>query len=353
MSRFLDESYRTLTPYTPGEQPKAVDLVKLNTNESPFPPSPKAIEIAKEELKKLNLYPDPECSALKKKIAETVGNGITEENVFIGNGSDEVLYLLFNAYKGAGFTFPDISYGFYPVYARISGAEYKEVPLKDDYSVDVDGLIEQKGNIVLANPNAPTGMTVSTEQIKKMLESNRERVVVIDEAYVDFGGESVVSLVNKYDNLLVVQTFSKSRSLAGGRLGFGVASKDIIKDLELLKYSVNPYNVNRITLALGVGILEDEEYTKKNCREVMANRLFTQSELGKLDFEVLPSKANFLFARHKQLSGEKVYSSLKKKGVLVRYFDKDRLRDFVRISIGSRVQMEKLISEIKLLTEEK
>lgn len=353
MSRFLDERYGRLVPYTPGEQPKIADLIKLNTNESPFPPSPKAIKKAEEELKRLNLYPDPECTALREKYAKVLGCDLTKENIFVGNGSDEVLYFAFNAYRDKGFVFPDITYGFYPVYGDISGAKYKEIPLKEDFSVDVDALIAADGNIVVANPNAPTGMTVEKSEIIRMLERKRDRLVVIDEAYVDFGGDSCVDLVKEYDNLLVVQTFSKSRSLAGARLGFGIANEAIVSDLTLLKYSVNPYNINRATLALGLGVLEDEEYTKNNCATVIENREYTKKELEKTGFTVLDSRSNFLFASHKEKSGKEVYSYLREKGILVRYFDKDRLRDFVRITIGNKTQMEKTIETIKSLTEEK
>ncbi len=352
MSGFLDDRYGSLLPYTPGEQPKTRDLIKLNTNESPFPPSPKAIEEAEKELLRSNLYPDPECTDLRKKFAEVLGEGLTQEEIFGGNGSDEVLYFAFCAYKKRGIAFPDITYGFYPVYAQIAGAKYMEIPLKGDYSVDVDGLIEQKGTIVVANPNAPTGMVLPKSDVVRMLESDPGRVVIVDEAYVDFGGDSCVDLVKKYKNLLVTQTFSKSRSLAGARLGFGIADKEIIRDLNLLKYSFNPYNVNRATLALGKGVLEDEPYTKKNCREVMSVREYTREELLKLGFTVLDSRANFLFAAHKTVAGKEIYERLKEKKILVRYFDKDRLRSFVRITIGSKEQMDKMIAEIKNITEE-
>ncbi len=352
MSRFLDSRYHSLVPYTPGEQPKILNLIKLNTNESPFPPSEKAVRAAEEEIKRMNLYPDPECRALREKYAEVLGEGITAEEIFVGNGSDEVLYLAFNAYKEKGFAFPDITYGFYPVYAEISGGEFSEIPIKSDYSIDLNKLAATKGTVVIANPNAPTGMTVTKEEIIALLNSDRNRIVIVDEAYVDFGGESCVGLIKEYDNLLVTQTFSKSRSLAGARLGFGIANKNIIADLNLLKYSVNPYNINRATLALGLGVLSDEEYTKKNCRAIMENREHTKRELEKLGFFVLPSKSNFLFASHPKCGGERVYSHLRQKGILVRYFDKDRLRGFVRITIGTKVQMNKLINELTMLTEE-
>ncbi|MBO4539753.1 MAG: histidinol-phosphate transaminase, partial [Clostridia bacterium] len=300
----------------------------------------------------LRLYPDPECTELRDKFAEVLGCGLTRDNIFVGNGSDEVLYLAFNAYKKNGFAFPDITYGFYPVYGEITGAEYKEIPLKEDYTVDVDALIAQKGIVVIANPNAPTGIMLDKKEIIRLIESNPDRIIVVDEAYVDFGGDSCVELVKKYKNLLVTQTFSKSRSLAGARLGFGIADKEIIRDLNLLKYSLNPYNINRATLALGIGALSDEEYTAENCKKIISAREYTRAELVKSGFTVLDSRANFLFAAHKEIPGKEIYEKLKSKKILVRYFDKDRLRPFVRITIGSMQQMEKLIEEIKNITEE-
>lgn len=351
MSKFLDKKYRSLVPYVPGEQPKT-DYIKLNTNESPFSPSEKSISAAEKELSRLNLYPDPECLSLRKKYAEVLGRGITEKEIFVGNGSDEVLYLAFNAFGERGFVFPDISYGFYPVYAQISGSAYREIPLKSDYTLDLEKLIRAEENVVIANPNAPTGIAITKANIINLVESKKDRLVVVDEAYVDFGGESCVDLIGKYNNLLVTHTFSKSRSLAGARLGFGVANKEIIDDLNLLKYSVNPYNINRVTLAMGIGVLEDEEYTKENCRKIMDNREFTREQLTEMGFNVLPSQSNFLFASHKEISGKAVYTYLRERGILVRYFDKDRLRDFVRITIGSREQMKKLTAVVKKMTEE-
>ena len=352
MSKFLDQRFRSLVPYTPGEQPKIDNLIKLNTNESPFPPSPKAIKRAEEELKRLQLYPDPECLFLRQKIAERVTEGLGADSVFVGNGSDEVLYLAFMACKDRGFVFPDITYGFYPVYAEINGAKYRQIPLKEDFSVDVEELKKADETIVLANPNAPTGMTVKKEEIVSLVRSRPDRLVIVDEAYVDFGGDSCVDLVKEFDNLLVVQTFSKSRSLAGARLGFGIAEKSIIADLTLLKFSINPYNINRTTLALGVGVLDDPEYTKANCATIIKNREYTREKLTELGFTVLPSSSNFLFASHGRIGGKEVYSYLREKGILIRYFDKDRLKNFVRITIGSFEQMKILTEAVEKMTEE-
>ncbi|MCR4726369.1 MAG: histidinol-phosphate transaminase [Clostridia bacterium] len=351
MSKYLSETYGSLVPYEPGEQPKIQNLIKLNTNESPFPPSPRAVEDGKKELALSQLYPDPECVRLREAIAENLGCGITKDEVFVGNGSDEVLFLAFNAYKDKGFAFPDITYGFYPVYAKIAGAAFREIPLKADFTVDFAALKREKGAVVVANPNAPTGIFAPLSEIVDLIESDRSRIVVVDEAYVDFGGESAVSLVKKYENLLVTRTFSKSRSLAGARLGFGVACPALIRDLNLLKYSVNPYNVNRVTAAMGYGALRDEAYTKRNCAEIERNRERLAKEILPFGYSSLPSKANFLFVKHEKLSGESVYRALREKSILVRYFDKERLRPFVRITIGNEEQTNALIDAMKRVAE--
>lgn len=352
MSRFLSDAYASLVPYEPGEQPKKQTFIKLNTNESPFPPSQKAIEEGEKELRRLFLYPDPECTALREKIAENLGCFIRKEEILAGNGSDEILFLAFNAFKDRGFVFPDITYGFYPVYARVAGASYREIPLLPDFSVDFKRLREAKENVVLANPNAPTGIFAPLTEVEALLSERSDRLVIIDEAYVDFGGESAVSLIGKYDNLLVTRTFSKSRSLAGARLGFAVGNKELIRDLNLLKYSVNPYNVNRVTAAMGWGALADESYTKKNCAAIVKNREKLASEIAEMGYFSLPSKANFLFVRHEKASGESLYRALRNEGILVRYFDKERLRPFVRITIGDEDATAELIAALRRIREE-
>ena len=351
MSKYLSGAYRSLVPYEPGEQPKIDNLIKLNTNESPFPPSPVAIEEGAKELSRLQLYPDPENARLREAIAENLGFGITKEEVFAGNGSDEVLFLAFNAFKDKGFAFPDITYVFYPVYANMAFAPYVEIPLKEDFTVDFSALKAQKGTIFLANPNAPTGIFAPLSEIRALLESDPERVVVVDEAYVDFGGESAVGLVKEYDNLLVTRTFSKSRSLAGARLGFGVGNAALIRDLNLLKYSINPYNVNRVTAAMGYGALKDEAYTKANCAAIQRNRERLAKAIEAFGFSSLPSAANFIFVRHEKLSGEAIYKALREKRILVRYFNKERLRPFVRITIGNEEQTTILIDAMKRVAE--
>ena len=352
MSGFISETYRSLVPYEPGEQPKIVDLIELNTNESPFPPSPAAIAEGEKELRRSELYPDPECVRLREAIAENLGGGITKEEIFVGNGSDEVLFLAFNAYKDNGFAFPDITYGFYPVYAAIAGAAFREIPLKEDFSIDFAALKRAKGTVVVANPNAPTGIFAPLSEIVDLVESDPSRVVVVDEAYVDFGGESAARLIKKYENLLVTRTFSKSRSLAGARLGFGVANAAIVRDLNLLKYSINPYNVNRVTAAMGFGALKDEAYTLANCASIQRNRERLAREIAAFGFSSLPSRANFLFVRHERLSGEEIYRALREKRILVRYFNKERLLPFVRITIGNEEQTQALIDALRRITEE-
>ena len=352
MSRFFSSKYDTLTPYTPGEQPRDQQYIKLNTNESPFPPSPKAIAYGREEAEKLQLYSDPECKTLVQKAAERFG--VLPEEILFTNGSDEILNFAFMAFcdETHPAVFPDITYGFYPVFAKLNNVPYSQVPLQEDFSVRVEDYLGIHKTIFIANPNAPTGLALPLEQIEMIVKTNPDNVVVIDEAYVDFGGESAVSLIHKYDNLLVTQTFSKSRSMAGARLGFGIGCKALIRDLNTVKYSTNPYNVNRMTMAAGVGALEDTEYFENNCRAIMENRQWTTVQLRQLGFAVLDSMANFLFAMHPALDGKALYLRLKEKGILVRHFDSPRLKSYNRITIGSLPQMQALVAAIKEILEE-
>ncbi|MBQ8427197.1 MAG: histidinol-phosphate transaminase [Clostridia bacterium] len=351
MSKFFSQKYKDLTPYVPGEQPKEREYIKLNTNESPFPPSQKAIEMANKESKKLYLYSDPDSKDLTKAVADYYG--VKPEQVIMTNGSDEVLNFAFMAYcdKDNPAVFADITYGFYKVFAEINGVRAKVVPLKEDFSICVDDYINEKGTVFIANPNAPTGIYLSLSEIERLLKSNPDRIVVVDEAYIDFGGTSAVKLVDKYDNLLVTQTFSKSRSMAGARLGFGIASKEIIKDLVNIKYSTNPYNVNRMTAGAGIGSILDDEYFKNNCKAIIENREYAVEELKKLGFTVTNSKANFIFVRHEKIGGKDLYLKLKERGILVRHFDKERIKDYNRITVGSTWQMQTLVKEIKNILE--
>lgn len=352
MSRFFSSKYSTLEAYTPGEQPKDMKYIKLNTNESPFPPAKAVIEAVTNEAKCLQLYSDPECAPLVKKCAELYG--VKPSEVLMTNGSDEILNFAFMAFcdDKRPIVFPEITYGFYPVFAELNNIPYEQIPLKDDFTIDVNDYIAINKNIVIANPNAPTGIALDLCDIEKIVSSNPDNVVIIDEAYVDFGAQSAVSLVHKYSNLIVTQTFSKSRSLAGARLGYGIACEDLINDMNTIKYSTNPYNVNRMTMVAGYSALCDNDYYMDNCKQIIENREYTKKSLQDLGFDVLNSSANFLFAKSDKISGENLYLTLKQNGILVRHFSKEKIKDYNRITIGTREQMEALISTIKkILTE--
>lgn len=353
MSRFFSPKYSSLTPYTPGEQPQERKYLKLNTNESPFPPSPLAQRLARDAAGDCQLYSDPECRALVNTAAESFG--VEKENLLFTNGSDEILNFAFMAFCDSEHpaVFPNITYGFYPVFAELNNIPYEEIPLKDDFSIDINDYIGINKTIFIANPNAPTGIALSKADIEKIVASNPDNVVVVDEAYVDFGAESSVSLTKKYDNVLVCQTFSKSRSLAGARLGFGIGSKALINDLNTIKYSTNPYNINRMTMAAGIGALCDEEYFEKNCLKIAENREQTRRELQKLGFWVTDSKTNFIFAKSDKIGGKELYLSLKEKGVLIRHFETPLLKDYNRITVGSKEQMEGFIKTVWEILEEK
>ena len=352
MSRFFSEKYKALEPYTPGEQPQDMQYVKLNTNESPFPPCEAVVGAAAAAAKTLRLYPDPDCKALVKKLAEIYG--VTPDMVTVNNGSDETLNFAFMAYCDASHpaVFPDITYGFYPVFCQINGIPYEEIPLRADFTVDLGRFKGINKTVFLANPNAPTGIALTRAEIEDLLLSNPNNVVVVDEAYVDFGAESAVPLTLKYDNLLVVQTYSKSRSLAGGRLGYGIGSPALIADLNAIKYSTNPYNINRVTAAAGLASLENDEYSRMNCKVIAENRAYTVNELKKLGFVCTDSKANFIFAKSGQINGKTLYLELKKRGVLIRHFEKARICEYNRITVGSREQMDIFLAKVKEILEE-
>ena len=353
MSRFFSSNFASLTPYTPGEQPKERQFVKLNTNESPFPPAPGVLAAVAEQAGKLQLYSDPEISTLRAKLAATYG--VSPAQVICVNGSDEVLNFAFMAFadEARPLAFPDLTYGFYPVFAQLNRIPYEEIPLKDDFTIDVNNYVNLNKTIVIANPNAPTGRYLPLAEIEQIVASNPNNVVIIDEAYIDFGGESAIALVPKYDNLLVTQTFSKSRSMAGARLGFGIGNEKLIADLNTIRYSTNPYNVNRMTESAGVAALEDAAYFEKNCRTIMENRAWTTEALQNLGFQVLPSLANFVFAKSDKIDGAELYQKLKDRGILVRHFTKERIKDFNRITIGTRTEMEVLIQTIRKILEER
>lgn len=343
MSRFLSEAFADIEPYTPGEQPQNMKYIKLNTNESPYPPSPKAAEaISRGEIDKLRLYSDPEVKELCGAIAEWYG--VQREQIIVGNGSDEILAFAFLAFGGGAkpVRFPAISYGFYPVFAQLFGIPAEPMPLRPDFTIDPADYEGCGRTVVIANPNAPTGIALSTEELERIIKSNPDNLVIIDEAYVDFGGETVVPLIDKYDNLMVVQTFSKSRNMAGARLGFAAASREIIEDMNKMKFSFNPYNVNRLSILAGTAAMRDREYFEACTRAIQTTREEAASRLREMGFAVLPSKTNFLFAKCGAMSGGDYFRKLKERGILVRHWEKPEIADYVRITIGTPEEMEAL-----------
>ncbi len=344
MSRFLNPRFETLEVYTPGEQPQDQVYTKLNTNESPYPAAPEVVAaIDAEQVRNLRLYSDPECKPLIAKLAEVYG--LSPAQVFVSNGSDDILNFAFMAFSGqpGRAAFPDVTYGFYQVFADLHQVTATVIPLQPDFSVRVDDYLNLDQMIVLANPNAQVGRALSRQDMERIIASNPDHVVVVDEAYVDFGAESCVPLIHQYPNLLVVQTFSKSRSMAGARLGFALGSAELIADLNRIKYSTNPYNVNRLTMAAGVAALEAQAYYDANSQKIQATRAWTVRELERLGFTVIPSQANFVLAGHSRVDGETIYRELKRRGILVRHFTAARIANFNRITIGSQEQMELLV----------
>ena len=355
MSRFINSKFSSLEAYTPGEQPTDMKYIKLNTNESPYPPSEGVIQAVNSvEVSKLNLYPDPACGALKDSIAGLYG--VERKNVFVSNGSDDILNFFFMAFCDSDehpVKFPSISYGFYKVYAELYGVKYKCPDLREDFSIDICDYMGNDANVVIANPNAPTGIALSRAEIERIVKANPDRVVLVDEAYVDFGAESAVELTGKYDNLIVVCTYSKSRSMAGARLGFAIACEELIKDLEKIKYSTNPYNINRLTMVAGIAAITDNGYYTDNCRKVAQTREYTQQRLVSMGFSVTPSKSNFIFASHPDVSGEELYLTLKSRGILVRHFSDKRICEYNRITVGTREQMDAFLNAVDNVLKEK
>lgn len=352
MSRFISKRFDTLEEYVPGEQPTDQKYVKLNTNESPYSPSDSVIAAAGQAAHELQLYPDPDCTVLTRALSNLFG--VESQNIVLGNGSDEILNFCFAAYcdSAKGAAFPNFTYGFYSVFAQLYNIHYTEIPLKEDFTVNIEDYFNIGKTVFIANPNAPTGIALPLCNIERILQNNPNDIVVIDEAYVDFGAESAISLVGKYDNLVVVGTFSKSRSLAGARLGFAVASAPLIRDLNKLRYSTNPYNINRVTLAAGLAAVNDNDYYMNNCKKIIETRAHTAEMLKNLNFTVLPSKSNFVFAKYNGiLSGGDIYRALKQKGVLVRHFEKEGIEDYLRITIGSDDQMNILFAKLKEILE--
>lgn len=353
MSKYWSPIVQELVPYTPGEQPKIVNLIKLNTNENPYPPSPKVrAAILAESDDKLRLYPDPEASALKKTIASYFD--IHTNEIFVGNGSDEVLAHVFNALlkHDKPILVPDISYSFYPTYAKLYQVNYEQIPLTEQFEIDIEQYIAKKdqiSGILIPNPNAPTGRVLTLNEIERLVSANPDSIVVVDEAYIDFGGESAVKLIHQYPNLLVVQTLSKSRSLAGMRVGFAMGHPDLIDGLERVKNSFNSYPLDRLAIVGAVAAIEDKAYFNETCAKVIANREMLVAGMEKLGFEVLPSAANFIFAKHPQRDASEISQLLREKGIIVRHFSQKRIQQYLRISIGNEAECQSLLSGVSAI----
>ncbi|QGW79138.1 histidinol-phosphate transaminase [Pseudomonas alkylphenolica] len=347
MSKFWSPFVKDLVPYVPGEQPKLARLVKLNTNENPYGPSPKALEAMRGELNdNLRLYPDPNSDLLKQAVAEYYG--VNGNQVFLGNGSDEVLAHIFHGLfqHGAPLLFPDISYSFYPVYCGLYGIPYEAVALDEQFQIRVEDYARPNGGIIFPNPNAPTGCLLALEAIEQLLKANPETVVVVDEAYIDFGGQTAISLVDRYDNLLVTQTLSKSRSLAGLRVGLAVGHPDLIEALERIKNSFNSYPLDRMAIVGAAAAFADRAYFDETCRKVIDSREELVAELTARGFEVLPSAANFIFARHPQQDAGELAARLREQGVIVRHFKQPRIAQFLRITIGTPEMNQALVDAL-------
>ena len=341
MSRFF--RLTELEPYVPGEQPADMErLIKLNTNENPYPPSPRAVAaVTPEELEKLRLYPELAAAGLKSAVAEVCG--VAPEQVCVCNSSDEVLAFIFHGLCPKGAAFADLTYGFYPVFCRMFGVEGREIPLRGDLTLEPEDYRGEKGTVFIVNPNAPTGLFLPLEKIRALLEQDRDRLVVVDEAYVDFGGQSAVALLPEYDNLLITRTFSKSYSMAGSRLGFAVGSRELIGDMNTLKYSFNPYNVNRITMLMGERAMRDQAYFV-SCRDrIVEAREWTKAELRRLGFAVTDSLANFLFVNSPDVGGAEYQRALRERGILIRHFSVPRIENWCRITVGTMPQMRELV----------
>jgi histidinol-phosphate aminotransferase len=347
LNRFWSPVVDRLSPYVPGEQPKLHDLVKLNTNENPYGPSPRVIAAIQVELGDgLRLYPDPTASRLRQTVAAYYG--IEPDQVFIGNGSDEILahgfFALFQ--QSRPLLFPDITYSFYPVYCGLYGIDYRSIPLRDDFSLHPDDYAQPNGGIIFPNPNAPTGRLLPLQEIEALLQRNRDSVVLVDEAYIDFGGESAVGLIDRYDNLLVVQTLSKSRSLAGMRIGLALGNADLLEGLIRVKDSFNSYPIDRLAQAAAVAAFEDEEYFRRTCRRVIKDRETLSAALQEMGFEVLPSAANFLFARHPGHDAAALAACLREASVIVRHFRQPRIDQYLRITIGTPAANQRLLAAL-------
>lgn len=351
--RFWSPEVRELEPYTPGEQPKVDNILKLNTNENPYPPSPKVAEavarVLENQADQLRLYPDPDATLLKQAIAKQQNVDVAQ--VFVGNGSDEVLAHIFKAFfiQDQPILSPDIGYSFYPVYSQFFAVKTQKVALDDDFAINIADYSAPNGGIIIANPNAPTGIALDLAQVEAILQQNPNRVVVMDEAYIDFGATSAVALVSRYENLVVCQTTSKSRSLAGLRVGFAIAQPHLIAALEAVKNSFNSYPLDRFAIAAAVASFEDQPYFEQQCQKVITCREWLVSQLQNLGFKVLPSKANFIFVTHTSFDAQHVATQLREQGIIVRYFNKPRIDQFLRITVGTDAQNLRLVNALQAL----
>ena len=347
MKTLIASHIAAMEGYVPGEQPQDMSYIKLNTNESPFDPPKEVVPVIREAARSIRLYSDPESNELRQAIADYYG--LEPENVMATNGSDEALNYAFMAFcdEEHPIVFPEITYGFYPVIAKLNNIPYETISLREDYTIDVREYEGINKNICIANPNAPTGIALSLEEVEQIVRTNPDNIIIIDEAYVDFGARSAVPLLYRYDNLLITQTFSKSRSLAGGRLGFILGAKDLIADMNTLRNASNPYNINRMTAKAGIVTLRENTYFKNSCQAIQFNRRYTSRALEALGFEILPSSANFLFIRSERIGGEELYLRLKEKGVLIRHFSDPKISDWNRVTIGTKVQMDKFLAKVE------
>ena len=348
MSREWTKNLRNIEPYVPGEQSKDKDIVKINANENPYPPSPKAVDVLKSfDTNKLRFYPSANSTKLKEAIAKYYK--VDMSNVFVGNGSDDVLAVAFQSFFNSDkpIAYPDLTYSFYPVWCSLFGIEYKNYPVGDDFRINPEDYREENGGVVIPNPNAPTSLGEGLDFVEKILDYNQDSVVIIDEAYVDFGGTSSIPLINKYENLLVTGTFSKSRSLAGLRIGFAIGSKALIDVMEAVKNSYNSYTVDSLSIEMGAASIEDDEYFKSTCQKVIKTRERVTLELEKLGFDVLDSQTNFIFATHNEHNMKSLFEYLKTQKVFIRYFSLPRIENYVRITIGTNEEMDIFLKKTK------
>ena len=349
MSSFLLEKHRALPAYVPGDHEEGDGFIRLNTNESPYPPSPGVAAAIAGEVNKLGFYNDPDCTAVRQALAKRYG--VSPSQVIVGNGSDEILYFAFMAFADSGhpIALPDITYGYYDLFAASLQIPLEKVPLKDDFTLDSSDYCGIGKTVVFPNPNAPTGFALPLEGIAAICESNPQNVVIVDEAYVDFGAESALPLVEKYENLLIVRTFSKSRSMAGARLGFAIAQESLIAELETIRNAVNLYSVNRMTQAAAVKAIEEDDYYMENCRRIIRAREYTTQMLRDQGFEVLDSLGNFVFAKPRGMGAKQLKAQLQERGILVRHWDKPRVADYLRITIGTMQDMQALDAAIEMI----